>query len=167
MNTCASKNLEEEDFTEVRNAILEGDALDAQLETALESFPMVFHMCLLPDIKTIAGMEDMEEVGESLLREAEKAEWEARLTNFLAMLAVDQLALQRTAKGHWPRTLCNNKPVTSEACSRHLPNTHLIKTDVSNAWPMPVSGFLFRSGKSRQPKPDCWFRSSRTSICPF
>lgn len=99
IKTCASADLTEADYQEVSNAICFGDALDSQVKAALvPHFPCLFHMAMLPDLK--ANMpEDAVPCHETLIEQAEKQVWCARLTEFKAKLEADQKLIKTVQCG--------------------------------------------------------------------
>jgi hypothetical protein len=86
---CAQQDLSPEDFKELEDAVLYGDAMDGQIIKALERFPLRWNMAMLPDLKR--GMPD--EVlldSETILEKTEQDLWNAKYEDFAAKLRSDQ-----------------------------------------------------------------------------
>jgi hypothetical protein len=99
IETCARADLSEADFKEVMKAVCFGDALDSQVKAVMvPQFPIIFHMAMLPDLK--ASMpEDAHPCQESLIADAEKQVWLAKLAEFETKLKADQALMQMVKTG--------------------------------------------------------------------
>ena len=95
----AQADLSPQDLVEVTNAVGFGDALDVQIRSCLiPQYPCLFHMAMLPDLK--ASMpEDAIPSEESLIEEAEKQVWLAKLTEFKSKLVSDQKLVKTVKAG--------------------------------------------------------------------
>lgn len=73
---CAKADLDERGFNEVKAAVETGDALDSQLCACLKSFPLEFGLTMLPDVKCMTDVADVDEAeADDIVERAEKNEW--------------------------------------------------------------------------------------------
>jgi hypothetical protein len=96
---CAEADMNVQDFQELSAAVLQGDVLDKQIQKAfVPAFPLRFHLAMLPDIR--AGMADGTVPSEeTLLDEAEKELWQAKLQRLSLQLKADQTLLSSVKIG--------------------------------------------------------------------
>ena len=76
---CAEADLTPEDFELLEQAVLQGDAMDAQIIEVFENFPKKFHVAMLPDVR--ASMKDDIEEHTAEADIATNELWQAQLNN--------------------------------------------------------------------------------------
>ena len=63
-------------YATVEQAVLRGDALDAQFVNRLLSYPLVFGLAMMPDVRCLTADGEIQEVeAENLIEQAEREEW--------------------------------------------------------------------------------------------
>ena len=85
----------------MEQAILYGDAMDAQILGVLKRHPKAFHIAMIPDmrayIRGVGGESDRMETAEQV--EAEQNKWQVELELLKANLKLDQKLMRQTEIG--------------------------------------------------------------------
>ena len=85
MIMCCKQDLKQELFEELENAILYGDAMDAQILGIIKRLPKNFHIGMIPDMRTNFAIVDVDTDAQEHT-EAEHAKWQAELRLFKGQL---------------------------------------------------------------------------------
>ena len=94
---CAEADLTPEDFELLEQAVLQGDAMDAQIIEVFKNFPKKFHVAMLPDVRASMKDEIEEQAAEADIATNEL--WQSKLKRFQADLNIDQALLRTTERG--------------------------------------------------------------------
>ena len=81
MRACCQADLPAQDFEELEQAILFGDAMDSQIMSVINRFPKNFNIGMIPDMKTQFATNADDEVAQEQVK-AEQAKWKGELDLF-------------------------------------------------------------------------------------
>ncbi len=90
-------DMDAQSYTEMKKAVLLGDAMDTQILVALKRWPAVFHIAMVPDFRGQLDQPWTEEDKALLL--AQSKAWQGKLKLFQTKLKADQRLLELTRTG--------------------------------------------------------------------